>query len=296
MRWILSFLSDRTQAVQVGNRRSDERRLGQHSTPQGSVLGGLLHNLSKNDLPWTTTKNSKRTVYVDDATASTSSNKVDEMEELIQKEASDMSGWITDKRLSVAPSKSKFMMVGPDRTRKSGNWGQVKVEVENEHIKQTRSRIKRISRLTSIKNLKTLAEGLVLSKMRFGMALYATVFEHQVYKESSSRHRMFTRKDLLEMQRLMNSLARIVLRRGKRASTEWLMKDMGLLPFNQEVALQRMMFVLGVQCSGKPSGLYEIMKVPENSIATRFEKQMNVPRFPPITYQADLINNPDLTF
>ena len=61
------------------------------------------------------------------------------MEELIQKEASDMSGWITDKRLSVAPSKSKFMMVGPDRTRKSGNWGLVKVEVENEHIEQTRS-------------------------------------------------------------------------------------------------------------------------------------------------------------
>ena len=271
MRWILSFLSDRTQAVQVGNRRSDERRLGQHSTPQGSVLGGLLHNLSKNDLPWTTTKNSKRTVYVDDATASTSSNKVDEMEELIQKEASDMSGWITDKRLSVAPSKSKFMMVGSDRTRMSGNWGQVKVEVEIEHIKQTRSErrlgmllnhnmtwsshgneheeglmtslrkriglIKRISRLTSIKNLKTLAEGLVLSKMRFGMALYATVFEHQVYKESSSRHRMLTRKDSLEMQRLINSLARIVLRRGKRASTEWLMKDMELLPFNQEVAL-----------------------------------------------------------
>ena len=97
--------------------------------------------------------------------------------------------------------------------------------------------IKRISRLTSIRNLKTLAEGLVLSKMRFGMALYATVFEHQVYKESSSRHRMFTRKDSLEMQRLINSLARIVLRRGKRASTEQLMKDMGLLPFNQEVAL-----------------------------------------------------------
>ena len=57
------------------------------------------------------------------------------------------------------------------------------------------------------------------------MALYATVFEHQVYKESSSRHRMFTRKDSLEMQRLINSLARIVLRRGKRASTEQLMKD-----------------------------------------------------------------------
>ena len=81
------------------------------------------------------------------------------------------------------------------------------------------------------------------------------------------------------MQCLMNSLARIVLRRGKRASTEQLMNDMGLLPFNQEVALRLMMFVFGVQWSGKLSGLYEIIKVPENTIATRFKKQMNVPKF-----------------
>ena len=72
------------------------------------------------------------------------------------------------------------------------------------------------------------------------------------------------------MQRLMNSLARIVLRRGRRASSEQLMSNMGLLPSNQEVALWRMMFVLGVQWSGKPSGLYEIIKAPENTIATRF--------------------------
>ena len=75
------------------------------------------------------------------------------------------------------------------------------------------------------------------------------------------------------MQRLMNSLARIVLKRRRRASTEQLMNNMGLLLFNQEVALRRMMLVLGVQWSGKPSGLYEIIKVPENTIATRFRSK-----------------------
>ena len=74
--WILSFLSDRTQEIQVDNWKSDERRLGKHSIPQGSVLGGLCHNISTNDLPWTPTPNSKRTIYLDDATSSTSSKNV----------------------------------------------------------------------------------------------------------------------------------------------------------------------------------------------------------------------------
>ena len=31
------------------------------------------------------------------------------------------------------------MLVGSDSTRKIGNWGQVKVKVENENIEQTKS-------------------------------------------------------------------------------------------------------------------------------------------------------------
>ena len=141
-----------------------------------------------------------------------------------------MAGWITDNRLSVAPQKSKFMLIGTDSIRKKMDWEQVRVKVEGENIERTSSEkllgltlnqnlswsshlhgtsdqeglivsmrkrigmIKRISSMTTQNNLKILAEGIVLSKMRFRLPLYATVFETQIYKENNTRHRMFTRE------------------------------------------------------------------------------------------------------
>ena len=82
--WILSFLGGRSQYVRVGNKRSEERRIGGFSTPQGSVLGGLLHNISTNDLCWTKVEKASRTVFVDDSTASVSAKDVMTMQKNLQ--------------------------------------------------------------------------------------------------------------------------------------------------------------------------------------------------------------------
>ena len=49
--WIMSYLSNRTQAVQVESTVSEPLECGDHGVPQGSILGGLLHVINSNDFP-----------------------------------------------------------------------------------------------------------------------------------------------------------------------------------------------------------------------------------------------------
>ena len=49
--WITSYLSDRTQQVQIESKVSSPLDCEDHGVPQGSVLGGLLHVINSNDFP-----------------------------------------------------------------------------------------------------------------------------------------------------------------------------------------------------------------------------------------------------
>ena len=49
--WIMSYLSGRTQVVQIEAKTSELLEGGEHAVPQGSVLGGLLHVIISNEFP-----------------------------------------------------------------------------------------------------------------------------------------------------------------------------------------------------------------------------------------------------
>ena len=49
--WFKSYLSDRSQSVQVETKQSPLQDLGDHAAPQGSVLGGILFIINENDFP-----------------------------------------------------------------------------------------------------------------------------------------------------------------------------------------------------------------------------------------------------
>ena len=49
--WIISYLSERSQTVQIESKMSEFIKGGDFAIPQGSVLGGLLHVINCNDLP-----------------------------------------------------------------------------------------------------------------------------------------------------------------------------------------------------------------------------------------------------
>ena len=49
--WFKSYLSNRSQSVQVETKQSPLEDLGDHAAPQGSVLGGILFIINENDFP-----------------------------------------------------------------------------------------------------------------------------------------------------------------------------------------------------------------------------------------------------
>ena len=49
--WFKSYLSDRSQSVQVETKQSPLQDLGDHAAPQGSVLGGIFFIINENDFP-----------------------------------------------------------------------------------------------------------------------------------------------------------------------------------------------------------------------------------------------------
>ena len=63
----MSYLSGRSQLVQVESKRSELVYCSDHGVPQGSVLGGLLHLINSNDFP-SCHNNGESVVYVDDDT------------------------------------------------------------------------------------------------------------------------------------------------------------------------------------------------------------------------------------
>ena len=86
--WFKSYLSGRTQSVQVGTKESMSVDLGDHAAPQGSILGGLLFIINENDFPaWR--ENGESVLFVDDDTDCVSDEDPIKLQELIQVEANN---------------------------------------------------------------------------------------------------------------------------------------------------------------------------------------------------------------
>ena len=114
----MSYLSDRTQLVQVESSRSTPLEGGDHAVPQGSVLGGLLHVINSNDFP-DCHEEGESVVYVDDDSDTVSDKDPEALRDKIEYEASNSAQWLKDNRLCVAGEKSKMLIVGTRNMRNS---------------------------------------------------------------------------------------------------------------------------------------------------------------------------------
>ena len=112
----MSYLSGRTQIVQVESRTSSELECDDSGVPQGSVLGGLLHVIMSNDFP-ACHDEGEAVVYVDDDSDFVSDKDPNVLIEKIQAEASNSSQWLKDNRLCVAGEKSKLLVLGTREMR-----------------------------------------------------------------------------------------------------------------------------------------------------------------------------------
>ena len=93
--WIMSYLSGRTQVVQVEAKSSKPLAGGEHAVPQGSVLGGLLHVINSNDFP-DCHEEGESVVFVDDDSDIVSGKDPEEVRRSIEREANNSAQWLKD--------------------------------------------------------------------------------------------------------------------------------------------------------------------------------------------------------
>ena len=136
--WLMSYLGDRTQMVQVESRRSSPLGCGDTAVPQGSVLGGLLHVINSNDFP-SCHDEGESVVYVDDDSDSVSASDPEVLRDLIEKEAGNSASWLQDNRLCVDGEKSKLLVVGTKRLRDLKIENEMRIVVDDKEITESKS-------------------------------------------------------------------------------------------------------------------------------------------------------------
>ena len=86
IQWFQSYLSERSQSVQVEAQQSCRQELGDHAAPQGSILCGLLFIINENDFPACRDEGDS-ILFVDDDTDVVDSDNPVELIQKIQNEA-----------------------------------------------------------------------------------------------------------------------------------------------------------------------------------------------------------------
>ena len=271
--WILSYLGDRSQAVQIESSVSKRIKGGSFSIPQGSVLGSLIHVINCNDLP-ACHKEEKTdgVVYIDDDTDTVSAPDSDTLVQKIQKEAINSAEWIGDNFYCISGEKSKLMVIANKSLKKARIRDKLSIIIDGKTIEESNSErllgvitsndltwkahlygdgenkgllkhlaqrlgiVKKLSKKMSKVRLRTFAEGIFYSKLKNCLQVFGNVFGIEKYKEQGSRYTSYTKSANHDLQVLQNKLNRVLLGDWRNLSTEELCARTNSLSVQQTIA------------------------------------------------------------
>ena len=111
LKWLLSYLSGRSQFVQIDNRKSSYHS-SQYSVPQGSIVGTMIFNLYVSDLHEVTPSSMVCVQYADDTSLYSHFNvkELDSRAVDMNKTLVSITNWSQDSNLALNPGKTKYML------------------------------------------------------------------------------------------------------------------------------------------------------------------------------------------
>ena len=215
LKWLLSYLSGRTQFVQINDTKS-HLKFSQFGIPQGSILGPMIFNLYVSDLRDSLDLSTSCSQYADDTSLCTHC-AVREVESTtcdLNKLLTKLGSWSKDSNLALNPNKTKFMVlstqqmsshhkladcalnltVGDNSLKRVESTKFLEVNIHSnlkwdDRIKHlaascygTLATLKKVKNFTNYKLRKHLTESLVLSRLDFSDIVFYPLSENLLKK------------------------------------------------------------------------------------------------------------------
>jgi hypothetical protein len=296
LHWLSSYLTDRSQRVKLDDCLSPNVSIP-FGVPQGSVLGPLLFSLYTTPLSNVIENHSvPHQLYADDTQLYISFSANDSAESLhsLQSCLESVQNWMFLNKLKLNPDKTEFLLIGHEQQRKkylsqfpiplmgvdtkpaekpARNLG---VMFDNNfnfrsHVSQVCSScyyhirdMRRIRRHLSLDNAKSLASALVSSRLDYCNSLLFNIAD----------------KDMRRLQRVQNSLARVVTRSNLLAHSAPLRQSLHWLPVSFRIEFKINVLTFKTLSTGQPSYLYGVLNKATQSRSLRSNKGLKlfVPR------------------
>ena len=314
--WISSYLSDRTQCVQVQSKRSCNKPIGDFGIPQGSILGGLFFIINENDFA-DCRENGQSVLFVDDDTDLIGGNSKEDLSAQLQAEANKSCAWLKDNYMVVAGEKSDLLVVGTAANRRIKLDDQpVSIVVDGKRVTESESKkllgvflnnsltwknhteslitelsrraglLQKLSYSSSKKKLKMFTYGIFYSKLEYCLPLFINTWGLDPYSENDDKYVTMTKNQCRKIQIIQNKVCRLFLPRIEQensrirkqdVSTADLLKRNNVLSVHQLGAHSTIMLAKKIITDRKPQYLADQFQV-SNETNTRNRTHLMLPK------------------
>ena len=286
--WLTSYLSNRTQCVQIGDELSDFKPIN-CGVPQGSVLGPLLFLLYINDIV-SSSNILKFQLFADDTCIFYSNKNRDILESTLNTELNKVSDWLIVNKLSLNVSKSNALTF---RAKNANDLPLLNLTINNEKIEEKTSakylgvlfdnkltwkfQIDQISKkliknnallaklrhFVSKDKLRTIYNALIQPHIDYGIVSWGTAADANLNKISS----------------LQRKAIRIITFKKQEDDSAPLFKQEKLLPLNKSAILQNCKFIWKFVNSQLPASINSLFITHQIYYASRHvnELKFNLP-------------------